>query len=198
MGAINKAIELAKNPVGFMTADKDSPATVNSIMINYVAVLAAIPFFAKLIGDLWYYSLVSGYARYFIGYAFASAILSYILYVIGVYVIGVVIQMLASNFGSVNDKIKSLKLAAYVFTPFFLISALDIIPPLGVLTILGVLYGLYILYMGLPIVLGTPKDKVVPYLVATVVATLIVYFVIGVIIAVVEGAIFAASFGYFY
>lgn len=196
MGTINKAIGLVKNPVGFMTSDKDAPATVNSIMINYVAVLAAIPFFATLIGYLWYYSLLGAYAGIFIGFAFVWAVLTYILYVVAVYVIGFVIQMLASNFGTARDQVKSLKLSAYVFTPVFLISVLNIIPPLGVLTILGLIYGLYILYMGLPIVLGTAKDRVVPYLVTIVVVTLIVYVVIAVIIGAVTAAIFATTFGF--
>ncbi|MGP8124435.1 MAG: Yip1 family protein [Nitrososphaerales archaeon] len=197
MGTINRAIALVRNPVGFMTSDRDAPATVRSIMINYVAVLAAIPFFATLIGDLWYYSLLGGYAGIFIGFAFVSAVLTYILDVIAVYVIGFVIQLLASNFGTAKDQVKSLKLSAYVFTPVFLISVLNIIPLLGILTILGVLYGLYILYMGLPIVLGTAKDRVVPYLVTIVVVTLIVYFVIAVIIGAVTAAIFATTFGIF-
>jgi len=124
-------------------------------------------------------------------------VLTYILDVVAVYVIGFVIQMLASNFGTVRDPLKSLKLSAYVYTPVFLISVLNIIPPLGVLTILGLLYGLYILYMGLPIVLGTPKDKVVPYLVAIIVVTLVVYVVIAVIIGAVTAAIFATTFGFF-
>jgi hypothetical protein len=198
MNAINSAIALVKNPVGYMTSDKDRPATVMSIMMNYVVVLAAIPFLATLIGDLWYYSLFGGFAGYLIGYAFVRAILTYILDVAAVYVIGIVVQMLAVNFGSTNDQVKSLKLAAYVFTPAFLISILNIIPFLGVITILGLLYGLYILYLGLPIVMGTPKDKVVPYLVAVVVATLVVYIVIGAIIGAVSSALFLATFSYFY
>jgi hypothetical protein len=189
MNAINSAIALVKNPVGYMTSDKDRPATVMSIMMNYVVVLAAIPFLATLVGDLWYFG---------VGYALVSAILTYILYVVAVYVIGVVIQMLAVNFGSTNDQVKSLKLAAYVFTPAFVISVLDIIPFLGFIAIVGLLYGLYILYLGLPIVMGTPKDKVVPYLVAVVVATLIVYVVIYLIIGAISSALFLSTFRYFY
>ena len=200
MGAINSAIALVKNPLGFMATDKDSPATVRGIMVNYVAVLAAIPFFATLIGYLWYYDLYLpiGFAGSFLAYAFVRALLVYILDVASVYVIAVVIRMLAPTFNSTADEIKSLKLAAYIYTPVFLIGVLDIVPILGILTILGVLYGLYILYLGLPVVLGTPKEKVMTYVIATVVATLVVYFIVGAIIGAVSTAIFLSSFGYFY
>jgi hypothetical protein len=200
MGTINSAIALVKNPVGFITANKDSPTTVREIMINYVAVLAAIPFVATLIGDLWYYSLLSRFtfAGSFIAYAFVEAILGYILGIAAVYVIGIVIRMLAPTFNSTVDEIKSLKLAAYIFTPVFLIGVLDLIPFLSFLTFLGVLYGLYILYLGLPIVLGTPKEKVITYVVAVVVATFVVYLVIAAIIGLIVAAAFVASFGFFF
>jgi hypothetical protein len=200
MGTITSAIDLVKSPVSYVTANKDKPATVRDIMLNYVVVLAAIPFVATLIGDLWYYSVFSlfGFVGSYIAFAFVAAILIYILDVVAVYVIAIVIRMLAPTFNSKVDEIMSLKLAAYIFTPVFLIGALDIIPPLGFLGFLGALYGLYILYLALPIMLNTPKDKVVTYVIGVVVATIVVYAIIGVIIGLITAAIFVASFGYFF
>jgi hypothetical protein len=190
MGALNAAISLVKSPLSFMTTEKDSPATFGSVMINYVAVLAVIPLVATLIGDLWYYSLISRIAGSFVGYAIVSAVLSYVFDIVAVYIIGFAIKTLAPSFGSSNDQMKGLRLAAYAYTPAFLISALNIIPFLGVITFVGVLYGLYILYLGLPVMVGTPKDKVVTYLVAVVVVPLVVYLVIAAIV----GSITAAAF----
>lgn len=192
MGAINSAIALVRNPVKYITENKDAPATTNGIMVKYVAVLAAIPFLAGLIGYLWYYDLFlpRGFAGSFVAYAFVYALLFYIFDIAAVYVVALVIGSLAPTFGSSNDKIKSLKLSAFIFTPAFLIGALDIIPPLGILTFVGILYGLYILYLGLPLLMGTPKDRVVTYVVAIVIATFIVYFVLDVIVGVVTSAAF--------
>jgi hypothetical protein len=122
MNTINAAIELVKSPVSYITAHKDDPATVNDIMLKYVAVLALIPFFAILIGDLWYYSIFSLFrfvGGAYIGYAFAHAILDYILSVIAVYVVAWVIKLLAPTFNSSVDQIKSLKLSVYIATPHF-------------------------------------------------------------------------------
>lgn len=200
MSTVSSAIALVKNPVSFITANKDATSTVREIMLKYVAVLAAIPFLATLIGDLWYYSVFTPlfFAGSFLGYAVTAAVLTYVLDIVAVYVISIVIRMLAPSFNSTVDETKSLRLAAYVFTPVFLIAVLDIIPFLGVLTILGVLYGLYILYLGLPIMLSTPKEKVVTYLVAVVVATLVVYFVIGAIVGAATAAVFFSRAGYLY
>lgn len=197
MGTINSAIALVKNPVSYITSNKDSTATVRDIMVNYVAVLAAIPFLATLIGYLWYYDLFipRGFVGSFVAYAFLYAFLFYILDVVAVYVVALAIGFLAPTFGSSNDKIKSLRLSAFIFTPAFLIGVLNIIPFLGVLEILGILYGLYILYLGLPILMGTPKDRVVTYVVAVVIATFIVYFVLDAIVGVVTAAAFHVAFG---
>ena len=197
MGTINSAIALVKSPVSYITANKDAPATVRGIMVNYVAVLAAIPFLATLIGYLWYYDIFVpfGFVGSFVAYAFLYAILFYILDVIAVYVVALVIGFLAPTFGSKNDKIKELKLSAFIFTPAFLVGVLNIIPFLGVLEILGVLYGLYILYLGLPILMGTPKEKVVTYVVAVVIATFVVYFVLDAIVGVVTAAAFHVGMG---
>ena len=45
------------------------------------------------------------------------------------------------------------------------------------------LYGLYIFYIGLPIVLKTPQNRVVMYVIVTLVVTFIVYFVLALIAA---------------
>jgi hypothetical protein len=192
MGTINSAISLVRNPASYINENKDAPATVRGIMVNYVAVLAAIPFIATLVGYLWYYSLFIpfGFEGSFIAYAFLYAILFYILDIIAVYVVALVIGFLAPTFGSSTDKIKALKLSAFIFTPAFLIGILNIIPFLGILEILGILYGLYILYLGLPILMGTPKDRVVTYVVAVVIATFIVYFVLAAIVGIITVAAF--------
>jgi len=198
VGTFKHAIDLVRNPAGVMNAYKDSDLPVNSIMIYYVAVLAAVPFVAILIGDLWYYGLF-GYLGFagFGGYGFAvvEAILTYIGDVLSVFILGFVIWKLAPNFRSNTTQIRALKLAAYAFTPAFLLSILNIIPFIGVLVILGLLYGLYILYLGLPIMINTPKEQALTFTIVVVVVTLVIYFVISAIIAGIAGAIFLHSIG---
>jgi len=80
-------------------------------------------------------------------------------------------------------------MAAYVYTPIFFIGILNIIPVLGYLAILGLLYGIYILYKGLPILVGTPKDKTVGYVVAVLVVSFVIVFFIGLIIGGFDAAV---------
>jgi hypothetical protein len=178
-GAINNAIALVKDPVGYMTRNKNFTTSVNSLMINYVAIIALIPLIARLIGDLAFY-------RSGLGYAIGGAILSYILDLVAVFIIGYIIWKLAPSFQTSIDQPKSTVLAAYVYTPVFLIGILSIIPALGILSILGVLYGIYILYRGIPILLNTPPDKVIVYTITILVAALVVSVIISAIIGAAD------------
>jgi len=181
MGTIKHAFDLVKSPASVMTAYRDSDPPFNSLIINYVAVLAAIDFIGTLIGDLLFIGP---------GYAIADAILYYILGIVQVIVVGYIIWKLAPNFGSSTTQVRATKLAAYAYTPYFLVSILKIIPIIGLVVLLGLLYGLYILYLGLPILLGTPKDRTLTYFIVILVVTFVVYLVISVIV----GAITLAAF----
>jgi len=180
------AIALVSNPVSYMKEHKDAALPVNTVLINYVAVLAAIPFIATLLGDLWYYS---GYAGLY-GYVFVEAILIYILDVAAVFIIGMVIWKLAPTFGTTTDQARATMLSAYIFTPVFLISILDIIPYIGWITFVGLLYGLYILYLGIPVLFNTPADKTLSYTIGVVVASFVVLAIVYGIVDAITVAIF--------
>jgi hypothetical protein len=175
-GAFQDAIALVKNPKAFMTARADTTPPMKSTIMNYVAILAIIPFLFTLIGDAIF--LPSGHT---IVYAVVAGIVAYIYALVSVLVVSFILSKLAPNFSSSPDMNKATKLVSYIYTPVFLIAILDIVPGLRIVSILGLLYGLYILYIGLPIVLNTPKDKVLVYAIVTLVVTFVVYFVLALI-----------------
>jgi hypothetical protein len=183
--AFSNAINLMKNPAAFMRQNKETSVPLNTIILGYVAVLAAIPFIATLVGDLWYYAGA---------YALGVAIATYVLDVAGVFVIGFLIWKLAPSFATKTDQARATLLAAFVYTPVFLVSILTIIPFIGFITVLGLLYGLYILYLGLPIMLDTPADKVLSYFVVVIVVAIVVYGVIASIIGAITAALFLRTF----
>ncbi|MDA4130992.1 MAG: YIP1 family protein [Thaumarchaeota archaeon] len=183
------AIDLVKSPASVMTAYRDADVPINSVLIYYVAVLAVLTLVGTLIGDLIIYRGLYGF---FAGYAVGHAILSFILDIIGVFVIGFVVWKLGPNFRTSTNQVRATRLAAYAYTPFFLASILYIIPFVGgILAFLGLLYGLYILYLGLPIMLGTPQEQAITYVIVSVIVVIVVYAVL----AAIAGAILLAAFG---
>lgn len=175
--AFNEGLALIRDPVGYMTKNKNNSVPLNSVIINYVAMLALIPLVGRLIGDAIFYN-----AHGELGYAIGGSIVAYFLDIISVFIIGYVIWKLAPNFGSATDQAKATLVASYLYTPIFFIGILNIVPVLGYLAILGLLYGIYILYRGLPILVNTPADKTVIYTIAILVVSFIILIVISFII----------------
>jgi sterol desaturase/sphingolipid hydroxylase (fatty acid hydroxylase superfamily) len=149
---------------------------------TYVVILAAIGPVASIIGM----SLVgisipfAGSFRVSIFTSISSAIVHYILTLIGVYVLALIIDALAPTFSGQKSLNQAFKVAAYSYTPGWVVGVVGIIPSLSPLMILG-LYGLYLLYLGLPVLMESPQEKSLGYTITVIIAAIVIFMVIGVI-----------------
>ena len=147
---------------------------------DYIILLAAIGPVASIIG-----MTIFGISMPFIGTyrlpltsSLSSAVVQYVLNLVGVYILALIIDYLAPQFAGTKDFNQSLKLAAYSYTAGWVTGVFAIIPALSPLMILG-LYGLYLIYTGIPILMKSPKEKALGYTVAVVIAAIIIAVVIG-------------------
>jgi polyferredoxin len=154
------------------------PATIGGIYRNYVVVLAAIGPIAMAIGLLL---MGSGFFRFPIGFIIGQAVLSYLLSLLGVYVLALIIEALAPTFGGTKDRLAAFKLAAYSMTAVWLAGIVLIVPLLGIVALVGLIYTLYLLWIGLPVMMKSPADKTAGYAISAIVAYIVVYFVISMI-----------------
>lgn len=142
---------------------------------GYIIPLAAIPAVAAFIG----FSIVG---LPFIGRlpmmsGLSIMVTNFVLTLVGVFVLSLIIDFLAPQFGGEKNAMQALKVAAYSMTAVWVVGIFQIIPMLGILAILG-LYSIYLLYLGLPILMKAPQDKAVPYTVVVIVAGIIIWVVI--------------------
>jgi hypothetical protein len=143
-----------------------------TLFTQYVAILALVPAICGFIGG----SLIGGYTPFAAG--LISAIVNYVLTFVTVFVVALIVDMLAPTFGGEKNFTNALKLTAYSYTPVWLAGIFLLIPGLSFLTILG-LYGLYLLWLGVPPLMGAPRDKALPYAVAIVLCALVIAIVLG-------------------
>ncbi len=171
---------------------KGEPAAMAQVMTGYAVPLALIPAVCGLIGNALIGVNIGflGTIRYPIASALVWAIVFYILTLIGLYVDGIIINALAPSFDSVPDINSAFKLAVYSMTPYFVAGVLYILPVLGILVLLASLYGLYLMYLGMPVMMNTPKEKVIGYMIVAI----IVMFVINIIIGAIAGGIMMATY----
>jgi Yip1 domain len=165
------------------------PATIEGLMQSYAAPLAAIPAVAQLLGSTLVGVTVPFLGTVRIGFAraAASAIVSWVLALVGAWIAAVVVEKLAPNFQSKGDTPQALKLVVYAMTPVWVAGILNLVPVLGVLVIVAALYAIYLFYLGLPPVMSTPPDKTIPYMLVSALVIIVVSIVLGAITTALFG-----------
>ncbi|HEX4331815.1 MAG TPA: Yip1 family protein [Usitatibacter sp.] len=174
MNLAQRVKNLVIRPRDEWQAIEAEPHTVLDLYTGYVMILSAIPAIAGFAGlSLVGIGTFGATYRLAPGPGVVHALVSYLLSLAFVYVLALVIDALAPAFGSRRDFIQALKLAAYSQTPYWIASVLTVVPSLWIITVLLGLYTLYLLFVGLPIVMKTPSDKALPYIVVVMMATLV-------------------------
>ena len=167
------------------------PETVAGLYKKYILILAAIPAVAGFIkGSLIGVSVpFLGTVRTPVGMGITAMIVSYALTLGLVYLLALIINALAPNFGGEKNPIQALKVAAYSYTAGWVASIANIVPWIGWLVALaGAIYGIYLLYLGLAPTMRNPEEKSVLYTVVIVVIGFLLSLVIGAIVGGITAA----------
>ena len=144
------------------------PMTVKGIFMTWVVPLAAIGPVAHLVGMLVFGLSFFGITyRPTIGVAVGGAVTMYVLALIGAFVMALIIDWLAPNFGATKNPVSAMKVVAFSMTAAWIAGIFQIIPNLGWLAIVG-LYSLYLLWIGLPLLMKAPADKAPAYVIVSI------------------------------
>jgi len=154
------------------------PATVADLYKGYIVWLAAIPpLFAFLLT-----------VRFAPGFALTQLVIQYALTLGMVYVVALIIDALAPNFGGTKDKVQALKTIAYSITASCIAGVAVILPLIGLLIgLAGLVYSIYLLYLGLPHTMKSPPDRAGGYTAVIVVVTLIAGVLVGAVVGAITG-----------
>ena len=160
------------------------PATTQGLFTGYAMILAAVGPVCRALGMLVFGVRIPGIATYHTSpvAAVVSAVVSYVLALAGVFLVGLIIDVLAPTFGGQKNTVQAMKVAVYGSTASWLAGVFAIVPALGWLAILG-LYSLYLYYLGLPKLMKTSKDKAVGYTALVVICAVVVFLIIGLVTA---------------
>ena len=181
---VQRAKDILLKPKETWDAIDGEEASVQSLYVPYVLVLAAIGPLATLIGEqLFGHRFLNITYHPPLGGAIISAVLIYALTLAAVYVVALVIDALAPTFDGRKDRIQALKVAVYSATAGWVAGIFSLIPGLALLGMLASVYGLYLLYLGLPRLMKAPQEKAIGYTVVVVVVTILCFFVISAIIS---------------
>jgi Yip1 domain len=156
---------------------------------EYVAPLSAIPAICGFLGMTTIGVTVPsmGNIRAPIGSAFTELVVGYILALLATYLAALVVNKLAPTFQSGGGIVPALKMVAFSSTAVWVTGIVRVVPALGALVLLAALYGIYLFYLGLPSVMKTPADKVIPYTIVCAVVIVVISVVLTSVAGVFTG-----------
>ena len=186
MALIDRAKNMIVTPKTEWDVVAAEPTPPAAIVTGYVLPLAAVYAIAGFIGT----AIVMGFLGGMSGILFAlvGAVVNVVMAVVGVFVLGFIIDALAPTFSGQKNFNQAVKVAAYSYTPVWVFGIAMIIPFLGwLLVLLGVIYALYLLYLGLPRLMKAPQEKAIGYVVVVIIAAIVLGFIINLVVASVAG-----------
>jgi uncharacterized membrane protein YdcZ (DUF606 family) len=160
------------------------PTTIAQLYKGYVIPLVA---FSTLMSFVRLSIVGIGFWRMPVLTGLAYALVSFVFGLLGLYVFGWLIDMLAPAFSGHRDRRQAVKTAAYAFTPGAIGAVFVLLGGLGrPLHLVAAIWGIYLLYLGLPVLMRSPREKAAAYTAAVIVCAILLFAVFGIIFALVN------------
>ena len=186
-GLLDRAKAIMLSPRDEWPKIAAEPETAQEAFTHYVMPLAAIGPVAGLLG-----SQIFGYSVLGISYrpgllnAITTAVVTYLLTLVGVLILSIIADALAPKFGGAPSRTNAMRLIAYGSTAAWLVGVFALIPSLALFGLLG-LYSLYLYYTGATPMMKVPLDKAPGYTAVTILCAVVLMLVIAPITAGVTG-----------
>jgi hypothetical protein len=176
-----RVVGIVRNPEAEWRVIAGERDDIPSLYRRYIAIIAAIPAVAILLG-------VALISRPFLGTfalttALTTAVTTYVIALVSPLIAALVIAQLAPYFKSERDNVQALKVVAYAWTPVWLAGLCYLFVALWPLVVVGWLWAIYLFYVGLPLVLKTPHEQVVPFMVVSAIAIVVITVVLRLMIS---------------
>ncbi len=140
-------------------------ATTQGVYTGWLIPLALIPAVASVVGMTVFGVGVPGLLSVKIPLltALLMGALSFAAVLGMTYVMALVINGLAPNFGGTQSPIQALKVATYSATAVLIAGVVQIIPALGFLALVGLIFSIFLMHSGLPVLMKSPPEKTFGY-----------------------------------
>lgn len=176
MSLPRRVVGILRDPKAEWVVIAAEPDDVGSICRSYVAILALIPAVCTLLGLGLNGGRFLGFAG--ISTAITAAIVSWVMAIFSTIASAVVVEKLGPIFKSDGDMTQALKLVAYALTPVWLAGVSYVLVFAAPLVVVAVLWAIYLFYVGLPLVMKTPSEQVLPYMGVSALALIVVSVVL--------------------
>ena len=193
-GMIGRIQRLLMRPKEEWARIDPEPTTAMQVFMMWAVPLAAIGPICSFIGQqVFGIRVLFATFRPPIVTSLITSIIAYAMALAGTWVLALIIDALAPNFGSVKNANQAMKVAAYSYTAAWIAGVLSIIPMLGLIGALLGLYSFYLMWVGLPMLMKTPPDKAATYVIVSIVVAILVFVIIAFIAGAISSALMSAA-----
>jgi len=182
MGIVERAKNILLSPNTEWPVIAAEQTNVGTLYNTYIGPMAAIGPVCSLL------ALVMFFGGMGIGAGMFGLAILYLINLAATYIVALIVQALAPQFGGRADIVGALKLVAYSYTPAWVGGFFNLIPSLAILALLLSLYGFYLFYAGATPVVNVPKEKAVTFTVVMVIVMIVVFVITGFILSAIAGA----------
>jgi hypothetical protein len=179
---IGRVLNLLLHPDAAWDAIDAEPASIEGLYRGWVIPLAAIPAVCGAVGQLSFRGFEIFGIRYHQSFVavIGDAVATYALTLLSVYLLALVIDQFALQFGGERSRTQAFKVAAYSGTAAWVAGVFTLLPTIGGLfAVLGALYSLYLLYVGLPKLMRSAPAFTLNYFALVLIVAIILFVAIG-------------------
>jgi hypothetical protein len=192
MNIVERAKNICVSPATEWSVISEEQTPPGSLVTTYVIPLVALGAIASFLGGSFIGRSVPflGTYRVPIVAGLSIAIFTFVMAIVGSFIVSLIVNALAPSFGGQKDSSQAFKVTVYSYTPIWLAGVLGVLPifGIGLISFIAGIYGLYLLYLGLPRLMKCPPDKAAGYTVVSVICAIIVGIVGTGVTAMVAGA----------
>ena len=180
MALVDRVKSILLNPKPTWAAIEAEPATPAGLYKDYLVWLAAIPALCGFIGmSLIGFNVLGHTVRVPLFSGIVNMVVSYVLSLAMIYLLALLADRLAPNFGGEKSMDNAMKLIAYSSTAGMVGGIFSLIPGLSILGFLTALYSLYLLFLGVPVMMKAPQERALSYTAILLVGGLLAGAVLG-------------------
>ena len=180
MNIVQRVKDILLNPKQTWPVIATEQTDITTLYTQYVMILALIPAVAGFIGmSVIGFSVLGHTIRVPLFTGIANMVVSYVLSLAMIYLLALLADRLAPNFGGEKSMDNAMKLIAYSSTAGMVGGIFSLIPGLSILGFLTALYSLYLLFLGVPVMMKAPQERALSYTAILLVGGLLAGAVLG-------------------
>jgi len=194
MSIISRAINILMQPRSEWQRIDAAPATPGALLAGYALPLSLLPLVGTVLAALLFASFFPYTGMGLWLFVLASAVIGLVLGLVVLFVMSLVADALAPNFGGVRNPIGALKLLVYAGTATWVAAFFTFIPIIGwLIALAGFAYAAYLIYLGSMAVMKVPPASAAAYTAVVILVWIVLAFIVSFVVNLIVGVLVAGS-----